>query len=413
VRREGGRPAFALASVAIVCAAFAPMGAWYDLARVDSLFLGLTAAGVIAGWWLRRSRVGVATAGVLLVAAFFTKQTAAPFVVALGVALLIAQRSALPAYLGGLMLLAVPAFWWAHRSSHGWFWTYAFGLHQRHAFNPGAAFLWTPARLMLLLGPGLALLVWALGRRRSPGLVYAAGMGAAGAAAACLGAGTEWSYHNALIPGLFFGALAIGVGAGAISSERQGRWPELLVPLALAASIACAPGGLVAASARLLPDGVRTELQVPQGYDPRPYVPSAADRAAGDHLIARLRVTPGEVFVPYHSFYPHLAGKSTYLHAMNLADLERAGLGPPRDLVEAIRGRAFALVVLDLEHERPEALDPATATRLEEETLGQFPRLAGNYELGERIRGPRVFSGGAFRPCCLAVPRRPGGPDRP
>jgi 4-amino-4-deoxy-L-arabinose transferase-like glycosyltransferase len=408
VRSQGGRPIIALATLAVPAAAFAPTGAWYDLARIDSLSLALATAGSLIGWWQRRSRAGVALAGALLVAAFFTKQTAALFIVALGLGLLLAEPRVLAAYVAGVGVPAALSLWWLDRSSGGWFWLYAFGLHQRHPFNPVLAAVSTPARLLLLIGPGLALIPWSLSRSPCAGLVYAIGLAAAGLAASCLGAGTEWSYHNALIPGLFFGALAMGVSASRLLSDpRRHHRTEAAVLLLLAGSIASAPGGLVALVARALPSGARPQLELPLGYDLRAYVPSAADRAAGDALIARLRATPGEVFVPYHSFYGHLAGKRTYLHAMNLADLQRAGIGPPRDLVEAIRTRAFALVVLDLEQEGPAELEPAVAARREEDTLGEFPRLLGNYRLAERISGPRPFSGGAFRPCCLAVPRPP------
>jgi hypothetical protein len=102
-----------------------------------------------------------------------------------------------------------------------------------------------------------------------------------------------------------------------------------------------------------------------------------------------------------------VTGVQTCALPIYLADLQRAGIGPPRDLVEAIRARAFALVVLDLEQEGSAELEPAAAARREEDTLGEFPRLVGNYRLAERISGPRPFSGGGFRPCCLAVPRPP------
>jgi len=409
VRTQGGGPIVALATLAVPAAAFAPTGAWYDLARVDSLSLALTTAGSLLGWWKRRSHAGVALAGALLVAAFLTKQTAAPFIVALALGLFVAEPRRLPAYLAGLGIPAALSLWWLDRSSGGWFWTYAFGLHQRHPFNPVLAMLSTPARLVLLIGPGLALVPWAVRQVRCAGLAYASGLAAAGLAAACLGAGTEWSYHNALIPGLFFGALAVGVAAGTLLSHyRRLKRPEpAVVLMLLASSIASAPGGLVALLARVLPERARPQLELPLGYDLRPFVPSTADRTSGDALIARLRAAPGEVFVPYHSFYAHLAGKDTYLHAMNLADLQGAGFAPPRDLVEAIRGRRFALVVLDLEYEDLQEREPTAAASREEDTLGLFPRLAGNYRLAERISGPRTFSGGAFRPCCLAVPRPP------
>ena len=37
--------------------------------------------------------------------------------------------------------------------------------------------------------------------------------------------------------------------------------------------------------------------------------------------------------------------------------------------------------------------------------MGQLPRLAGNYEVAERIEGPRVFSGAPVRPRLLLRPR--------
>ncbi len=402
VRKEGGRPLVALATVAIVAAAYAPTGAWYDLARVDELFLALTAAGVLAAWWRPGSPAGTGLAGVLLVAAFFTKQTAAPFVAALGAILLFTRRRVLPAYLAGLTLAAVPAFLWAHLSSGGWFWTYIFALHQHHHFDAARAFLWTPVRVALLIGPGLALVPWALARRRTPALVYASAVAGAALVASCLAAGIDWSYFNVLIPGVFFAALTVGVAASALDA---GATSEPLVAWMLAGSIATAPGGLVALVARMMPESGRAVLEVPLGYDLRPFVPKAADRAAGDALVARLRATPGEVFVPFHSFYGHLAGKRTYLHALNLDELQLAGLGPPRDLVDAIRTRAFALIVLDAEHDRLKALDPAAQGGLEAEAFAQFPRLAGNYEISEHIDGPRVFSGGDFQPAWLARPR--------
>jgi hypothetical protein len=406
VRKEGGRPLFALASVAIVAAAYAPTGAWYDLARVDGLFLALTAAGVLAAWWRPASAAGAGLAGVLLVAAFFTKQTAAPFIVTVGAVLFFMRRHTVPAYLAGLTLAAVPAFLWAHLSSGGWFWTYAVGVHQGHHFGAARAFLWTPVRVALLIGPGLALVPWALARRRSPALVYTTAIAGAAVVASCLAAGLDWSYFNVLIPGVFFAAVAIGVAASALdSSATPGRRSEPLVAWMLAGSIAIAPGGLVALLARMMPESARAALEVPLGYDLRPFVPKAADRAAGDALITRLRATPGEVFVPFHNFYGHLAGKRTYLHALNLGELQLAGLGPPRDLVDAIRNRAFALIVLDAERDRLKALDPAAQGGLEAEAFAEFPRLAGNYEITEHIDGPRVFSGGDFQPAWLARPR--------
>src|SRR2546428_11903259 len=198
VRREGGSRAAALGTAALPAAALAPTGAWFDLARVDALFLGLTAAAVVAGWWKRDDRAGPVAAAGLMTAAFFAKQTALPFAAALGLALLLVRRRPAALYAAALVLMGGILLAWAHLASGGWFWTYTFGLHRRHPFDVVDAVLVTPTRLVLLLGPGLVLLAVALVRAHPPGLLYASGMALTGSLASALGAGTEWSYYHAL-----------------------------------------------------------------------------------------------------------------------------------------------------------------------------------------------------------------------
>jgi hypothetical protein len=338
-----------------------------------------------------------------MVAAFFTKQTALPFAAALGLALLVARRRAAAVYSATALLLGGLALAWAHHASGGWFWFYTFGLHRRHGFDASEALLVTPARLALLLAPGLVLLAFALARARTPDLLYAALLGTTGLAASALGAGTEWSYYNALIPGVYFLALASGAAAAALPRAAA------LAPLLLAATVVTAGGGLVAAAASVLPRSWSARLALPLGYDLRAFLPSREDRSRGDALVSRLAATPGDVFVPSHSFYPHLAGKPTWLHSMNLADLAGAERRMPSGLVERIRQRSFAIVVVDREDAPDGADDPATREAREAEAVGLVPGLSKHYRLAERIEGPRVYSGGRFEPCCVLVPRE--GPE--
>ena len=399
-RREGGSRACAFAAMALPAAAFVPTGAWYDLARPDSLFLGLTTAGLLVGWWKRRSQAGVAIAAALLVAAFFTKQTASPFMLALGVALLLANPRVVPMYLGTLAVLGLPALWLLNRFSDGWFWTYVFKLHQQHDFYAGRAFVGSPVRLVLLLGPAALLVPWALARRRSPGLIYAAWIGATGAGAACLGFGTQWAFTNAFIPGVFFPSVAIGVAAGRLigGGERAGLSASLDAPprlrphavyLALAVSLLLAPGALLPLIGRVAPPSWAIERSAPTGYDPRPYLPRPDDRARAQELVARLAALPGDVLIPFHPFYAHLAGKRTYLHRMGVLDVGRAGLGAPRGLAEAIAERRFAAVVMD------DKIDG---------NWQMWPGLLSSYRIAERLAGPRVVSGAMTEPRYLLTP---------
>ena len=389
--KEAGvaRP-YALGGLAVCAAAFAPTGAWYDLARVDSLFLGLVAATFVAAARAPASPRAAIAAGVLASAAFFTKQTAVPLVAAMvvGVALSNVRRAAVVVATG--VAVTLPVLVVLHVMTGGWFWTYAFGLHQGHGFDVRTAFVTTPVRLALLLGPALVCLPAVLRREDTPGRFLAVTVVGALVASA-LGAGTEWAYANALIPGVFFGGLGVALAA-ARRAERDPR----AAPALLALSILLAPGGLVWALDRAWPGG---GLGLRTGYDLARLVPTREDRRAGDVLVARLKTAGGPVFVPFHTFYPVLAGQTPTLHAMNLADLNRAGLGTPRDLVDAIRSRTFAVIVLDVEEGGRSEADA------EREAIGQFPRLAAHYAVVERIDGPRVISGAPVRLRLVMAPK--------
>ena len=392
-RREGGSRAAAACAIAIIFGAWVPTGTFYDLARPDSLFMGLVTAGLLVGWWKRKSPAGGVAAALILVAAFFVKQTSAPFMVVLGLALLLASPRVAIVYGATLAVVGLPLLWICNHASDGWFWTYVSVLHRKHDFFPARAFLGTPGRLALILGPAILLVPWALVRRRTPGLVYATLIAVAGIGAACLSFGTQWAFTNAFMPGVMLPAIAIGVAAGCLVDETKGSPPRLrpaVVYSLLALSILTSPGGLLPVVGRMIPASWHPEaLLQPTGYDPRPFIPTAKDRAAGDSLLARIRTTDGEVLIPFHPFYTHLAGKRTYLHRMGVMDTWRAGMGAPRGLVAALDAHHFALIVMD------DKIDG---------NWNMWPRLLEDYKMAGTIAGPRVVSGSPTVPRYLLVP---------
>ncbi|HUG53940.1 MAG TPA: hypothetical protein VMR21_10070 [Vicinamibacteria bacterium] len=398
LRGERVPRAVALAGAALPAAAFAPTGAWYDLVRVDSLFLGLLSAGVFLLWRGRHRDGQVAVAALVLVAAAFTKQTAAPFIAFVTLAFVLVDRRRLGVLAAVFALAGGGAYAWLRWRSQGWFWTYTVGMHAQHEFDRWVFWGATPLRVALLLGPALAFVPWMLARRVRGGFAYASGLAAVALVVAMLGAGPIWAYHNALIPAVYFGAVAVALAvARALEAPNLPGWTPTVAPLAMAASVAAAGGGLVALVDRAWPS---LGLALPTAYDPRAVWPGPEDLGRGQALVDRLRAEPGAVFVPFHPFYAHRAGKTATLHAMNLADLNNAGLGTPRELVEAIRGRRFSLIVLDEED------GPGSDDERLRQAVAQFPRLAGHYELVERIEGPRTISGAPVRPRYLLRPKR-------
>ena len=137
-------------------------------------------------------------------------------------------------------------------------------------------------------------------------------------------------------------------------------------------------------------------------WSPKPFVPTRADRAAGDRLIARLRSAPGDVFVPFHPWYARLAGKPGHIHRMGLLD---AAFRPPLEqkrkpvrpeaqrvagLAESFAKKRWAMIVLD-----------------DKAQLHELPGLEATYRLAEKLPGnerPRVFTGAHTTPATIWLP---------
>jgi hypothetical protein len=402
-RREGGDRSTAAAAMAIPIAAWVPTGQWYELARPDSLYLALVMTAICVAWWKRRSHLGGIAAALLLVAAFFTKQTASPFMVALGLALVAVNWRVALSYGATLGAVGLPLLYWANRASDGWFWTYVFRLHQSHEFYRARAWLGTPLWLLALVGPAAFAIPWALFRRRTPGLLWAAWFALTGVAVSCVGFGTQWAHINALVPGVFFPSVAMGVAAGRLIAPKPDAPPRLrpaAVFALLAMSLLLAPGILIKRFGASVPRAWAWHLHPWTGYDPRPYFPTETDRHAGDDLIARLRAAPGDVLIPFHPFYAQLAGKPTFLHRMGVMDIVRANLGPPRGLGEAIRQQRFSLAIFD------DKIDG---------NWNFWPGMLEKYAITETIRGPRCPSGADTTPRYVLTPKAvlPPSPSPP
>ena len=385
-RREGGDRAAAACAMAIPVAAYVPTGQWYELARPDSLYLALVAAAVMVGWWRRNSYIGGICSGLLLVAAFFTKQTASPFMIALGIAFLVVNWRTAIVYALTLAVTGLPLLYWANHASHGWFWTYVFQLHQSHEFYRARAWLGTPLWLLALLGPSALVIPWAIARKRAPGLVWAGWFALVGAGVACVGFGTQWAHINALIPGIFFPAIAIGAGAGRLIAPTPPRLRPAVVFALLAGGLLTAPGIVVRTLGPSVPRDWAWHLHRSTGYDPRPYVPTATDRALGDEVIARLRAAPGDVLIPFHPFYAHLAGKRTYLHRMGVMDVHQT----VRGLAEAIDQQQFSLAIFD------DKIDG---------NWFYWPRLFDKYAVTATLAGPRCIAGAQTQPKYVLTPK--------
>jgi len=371
---------------AAVMAAFAFTGGFFDLVRSDSLLLGLEA---LALWLLLRGRTwkSAALAGLAIAAAFFSKQTASIVGVGLGVGLLAVNWRRALVYGGAAAAALAAGIGLLVKTSDGWFWTYIFKLHQSHGYRWGAVSAFVLPETFKRLWPVFAVSIGATVAlactrklRRTDIILWVAAL--AGEVAAAVGFSTQWAFSNAYIPAVFFPVLAASVLSGRLLLHAldSRRW--------LSAVPACA---------------VLLGLAWQNQHVPRPslkaFVPQSADYLAAGRLLDRLRSVPGELFIPFHTYYGVLAGKRTFVHRMGVRDVG-AGLGRPEGLDQALQAQFFSAIVLDWK------------------TLpGEFPFVSDRYHLWlplhEGVDSVRMFAGAETSPNALLVPTRAPPPLPP
>ncbi|MGD0065384.1 MAG: glycosyltransferase family 39 protein [Streptosporangiaceae bacterium] len=303
VQRETASAAAGIASAGLLAATYFVTGTWFDVARVDSLFLAFSVAALYsARWWLVRARGAVLT-GLLLAAVFLTKQNG----LAEGVAVLAALAAGPRRRLAGLAAATYAAVLGISTlalglASHGWYVYYVLVLMRQQAFNDAAfAQFWT-AHLLPALGIACCALV--LGARRTPAVLLAGGAALVieGYAALVHSGGAV----NDLLPAYLAVALAAGLALGghpgallSSAADRAARvWSASWRPGRIGPWLAAASAALVIAQLAVLMTGFR----------PGQAIPGTADRAAGTRLTAGLRALGGTIAVPSDPGLTLLAG---------------------------------------------------------------------------------------------------------
>jgi hypothetical protein len=369
VRRESGSARAGLFAVAVFAACFRAAGAWYDLARIDSLCLLL----VLTGTYLVRfhdSRQDVMAAAVLLALAFLTKQSAVLIALPLLAYLVIVS------WREGLLAAAVfaavagGATWMLNAIHHGWYVYYVFMMPARmQQIDPVSVDFWRQD----ILGPLAIATAMSLG--------YLAVVVSRAPAAA-----RSW----------FYPLLGLGmIGSAWLSRLHAGAYDNNLIPAYAVISLLF---GLAIAEADIRVYG--PALCIVQllllFYDPRQQLPAPGSREAGRQLVSVIAATTGDVFLPQHGYLATLGGKRAFAHTMAVYDVMRAG--SPADAARltaqfhrALIGRQFGAVIVD-------KLDPWFAEDLEH---------------GYRRNGGAIESAGALwtvtgrrtRPEWIYVPR--------
>jgi hypothetical protein len=345
VWRETGRLLAATLTVGLLAATYRISGAWFDVARADSLYLFLLLGGFTT---LRLDRTpwrSPLIAGALFTLAFLAKQSAAMVVLPLLIHLAWTQRMRFLVFAGALTVGIGGTTLLLDRMSSGWYRYFLFVAPARHPVEAARVFDYWPRDIFMPMG--LALLIGAA-YLLQPRPAAAAGDEVPAAPSgqwfyAAMLAGTllsSWfhrmfpgGYDNVLMPAYATIAIVFGLGVHAGL-----RW------------LAELPGDDSRRLATALQVAIALQL-LALAYNPLAQIPTDSDRTVGDRFVEKLRSTPGRVLIPSHPYLVRLAGKPDHFHEMAfVAVVEIAKGDVERELVaeleQAVRDTAYSTVVL-------------------------------------------------------------------
>ena len=321
VQRQTGSIAAGIGAAGVFAATYFATGTWFDTARVDSLFLALSIGGLYAAWAMRGTG-GAIAAGTLLAAAALTKQTGLAEGVVVTAVLLLGPRRRLGCVAAlaefavfGISTLAL------RLTSGGWYTYYVFEQMSEHKLSASNLDWFCKAVLTIV---GLAACAALIGARRVPRELLAGC--AVLAVEGCVALAKSGGTINDVLPAFLAVALLAGLALGANSP----RW------VTMAASVL-----VLAQSVILL-----------AGFHPSQAIPTSADRAVGERLVAGMRAFGGDVAVPADPALSLLAGMAPVAHPAAASDVLRATdrtaiASFRRGAQEAVRTRRFSAFITD------------------------------------------------------------------
>jgi hypothetical protein len=325
VRRLAGSRTWGLIAAGIFLASYRFTGAWYDVERLDMLFLFLSLAGICM---LQRadetdSAPWAAAAAAAHLLAFLTKQQAVLFVVGGIAALAVLKKGRLLAVYGfASVLLCLGSVAALNRATDGWFGYYCFRVPMANGIRLNLARTYLFADLPLF-APTIAIIMLTLARKRSEPSTLLWSMTAMGMLGSLLSRAHWGGDQNVLMTGYVF----LGIAACALAGQLSAASPSARAPL------------FALVLAQLL---VVT-------YRPAAQLPRTSGLAAGERYSALIHdlEREGEVLSLDHGGFT----TSPHFHLMGLLDVMQTEKGLPTNLLDSIRSHRYSSVVMDAKPE--------------------------------------------------------------
>lgn len=389
VKSETKRNLPSLLAACLFAATFKASGCWFDLARVDSLFMFFSLLAIYLVRFCQSLRMSI-LAGIIAWLSFLTKQTETIIFMPVAIYCLAIKGRYAFALVGtafgliGISTIAINLF------TDGWYGYYA-TMPSGYAFDK--------------LGP---ILFWSSDIVRPLGIAFALVI--------------AWSVYSLFQDNrklaFFYIALSLGMfSASMLARSQSGGYLNNLIPAYASISIlfGMAIDSFLVGTKKLdLQDSKIAELCIYTVcviqffnlfYNPLSQIPSANDLQSGRQILQEISQIKGNVFIPDHGYLATLAGKSAFAHHAAVADVVRTRNNRSKtqlvnEISNAIKNKKFDAIIIS------EAKDTGQVS-------SWFPELYANmdenYAFKKRIfESKHTFwtkTGMEIRPSLLYTPK--------
>lgn len=347
-KKEGGQNWIAIACAGLFLGGYRLTGFWYELARVDSLYVALALGGLAAGFQCRADRslkTCQLLAAILLALAFFTKQTGLAFGIGMAIYLLIVVGRRAWVFVVTFAALTLIPLFTLNSLTGGWFIYHTFTIASGDPLEIGRVARYVGLELFGAMA-GLSLMALAAG------------------ALGIQRAGLRIVREQPWFVGIGLAAVVSGVGRASVGGNLNNLMPVYallcLAPVLLIRELSHRKGAkdakkkekgkvfaFFASSRLILSLGVILQF-ILGAYNPLRYIPTAEMRESGDRLVERIKSVDGEVLVLMHPYYAWLAGKAPSAQMATIWYIYQwQGVPLPDDFVARIENQYYAAIISD------------------------------------------------------------------
>jgi len=330
IKKETKNNFLGIISASFFAATFRISGAWFDLARVDSLFLFLLLISLFLIRFTPNPKTYI-IAGIFASLAFLTKQTTLLILSPVLIYILITNRPQAYFLLGTMLIIIGGSTLILDYIHDGWYTFYIFTLPLKHPLENNLWLdFWTQDLFFHL--PILCSIIIIYTFRQAIAL-------------------DKKSF-------VFYFALTLGMLTGSWSSRlHSGGYYNVLFPAY--AAIAILTG--VALNTFLKGNKKSTEIFIcllciiqftTLRYKILEQLPTLKDLQAGNKLIKQLSETPGNLWVFHHSYLARLSGKNSHAHRMAISDVFKGTEGEIKsklleEFKETIKEKKYDTIIID------------------------------------------------------------------